>query len=705
MTALTIGLVGSADSGFPRFDVSIVPGQNYDPQGRLIIVAYRRHGDETWVVDGIAFTDADGNASIELLVALADGEWDIRAQAKDPENPAEDPISGTLLFTVNRAPEAPVMPPSLDEWAEESVNGRFGYLACMVIGTEPKLGEDLGRILPINNPKPAVIYSLSGEGSAGVTIDVDTGMIEVIDQEAFATPGVRKLTITASNAAGESSVTVPFRVVERQDRHWFVDATSGSDDNDGQTPSRAFKTVDQAGWARRNDWGDRATIYLKRGGVYISSTGIRIHSGTTWTAYGDPAEAQPHVVVEGSVGVYQDKREVNFRIEDIHLSAAVRCFEGRDADRLTLLRAKFSGSTSDAENGGAVYAHGYSNFRMLHCDVADGISGDGVYLRKLGLADRTSVNRILYCSFGVPRGGSSDNLQITSERKDGMECYDVEVAHCTFKQDDSTDSTKGNLVIEGCNGFLVQQNRFSGRYFCASILSDCGTVRDNWLAFANLDKNSFALGSGGQRHTRQQRWLLNTLVASTWGMSLSGFKDPDGGWQRIDYEIHLNTFRGNTGMMKIDRPMSGAVRFNVAEFNGDATITRRAAGRTIAEGDVYTNYIGQPNWFNTAVGPAVAASPTLTGDLMFGKTVRVEVPVIEGTETSVIWLINDQPVSEPGSSELVVPVVIDNLWMPAFAKAPTLGASIIYTDTDGNRTIVPVRLPDGSTAGVLASAS
>ena len=45
-----------------------------------------------------------------------------------------------------------------DEWAEESVNGRFGYLACMVIGTEPKLGEDLGRILPINNPKPAVIY-------------------------------------------------------------------------------------------------------------------------------------------------------------------------------------------------------------------------------------------------------------------------------------------------------------------------------------------------------------------------------------------------------------------------------------------------------------------------------------------------------------------------------------------------------------------
>lgn len=705
MTDLKVSGPTPGSDAHPQFALSLTPGLQYNRAGHMIIIAFRQRDAENWTTNGVAFTDTDGATSFTITSFLNDGDWEVRAQAKDPADPNQTLVSPVLAFNISRPAAPPLMPPSWESWDEESEAGRYGVLGCMTITTTPQRGAEVGRILPLVPSKPPSVFSLSGDGSAGLTINVTSGMIEVMDHEEFLVPGLRHLTVTATNSEGEASTTVPFRVVHTQPRQWFVDdGAAGSDENDGTTPERAFKTIERAISARRSEWEGPSTIFLKRGASFPCSGGLRIHSSTTWTSYGDPAEPSPHVLFEGKVGVYQDQRAKDFRIEDIDFSGAVRCFEGRGAADVTLLRVMFSSNHDNGKDGNALYAHGYSNFRLLHSTVADGINGDGVYLRKLGLSDRSSVNKILYCVFGIPRGGASDNLQITSERKDGMGCYDVQIAHCAFHHERSSDSTKGNLVLEGCTGFLIEGNNFSGRYFCASILSKQGTVRNNTLSFADLDQNSFALGSAGLGNTGQQRWLYNRIVASNWGMALSGYKDPESGWQRYDYDVLLNTLAGNRAVMKIDRPMSGSVRFNLAQFNGDATITRRGAGRKIANGGASREYMGQSNWFNVDAGPTVTNVAQLTGTFAVNGKVVVDFPQIEEATVEVIWLLNNRPVEGVGGAEWTVPPAENDPWMPVFASGATIGAAVIYADHAGNRTIVPACLSDGSTAALIAPA-
>ncbi|QIG71422.1 pectin lyase fold domain-containing protein [Rhizobium phage RHph_TM40] len=666
---------------------------------RIIVYEYRVFGNTEWIVDGSELSDISGNSTHVFQDVLEDGTYQFRVTAGTVASGFIEIISNTISVTTDKPNEAPQMPPSYTTWVDSEKNGKYGYLGYMYITQGAASGTSVGRVLALNSPKPAVTYSIDDVDFA---IDASTGMITLVNSAKAA--GTYYVTITASNIAGSQSTIVPITLVPTAGltRTYFVDSVNGDDSlNNGKTPATPFKTFGKANGIRGADVFSTYITMYKRGTVYdtpTTTTGHALRNYTTIQAYGDPSQPPPHFITTVpsgfAIGASVSGTLTNVILKDLKITGTQRAISLTDGTGSTFLRLQIE---KNSQYGNGIYLHGFVNSNIYHCTLVDGIDGDGMYLRKW------RQGRVRWCKFGIPTGTGADNLQITSERKSGMEPADVEVSDNIFRHSVLSNALKGNCVIEGASRVLFERNDCEGNYFCLSSLSSLVTVRDNYLRGAILNDNSFGIGTGAIIHTRDQRWIFNRIEGNWFAMALSGYDDPDGGWQRMDYEILYNHTRKNKAFFKQDRPATGFVTDNIAEQNNNNGFSGSggaATGYTNASGTFvtpdYPAFTKGPNFVNSVTTTDPVVKPTISGTMTAGSTLTVTVPEIAGATSVVQWLINDQKVlNETGLTFIIPAGQVVNPNMPTYRNTPTVSCAVVYTLSNGATVAVPARYDDG----------
>lgn len=646
------------------------------------------------MVDGVAkatvFSDGSGVWSASLS-GLPGGQVSITAC---------EIISASLPglpITVRYA--APIMPPSYTNW--NGANEAFGYLGNMLVEANAANGTKIGRVLVVNDARPAPTYTISGD-VAGLAINSSTGMISVADGSQLLA-ATRTITITATNPYGSASTTVQLPVVSVTANVWYVDAANGSDANAGNLPSLALKTASAA----RPKQG---TVYWKRGGTWTDDS-IALRTNGVHAAYGDPADAAPWINspnVYGAapviVGGNYSTSVINTSVSDLKISGTERCFyhngDGttNGTNAVKIIRCTFTGNTSTADSAKGVYlkslTHGAVTIR--HCRV-ENYNGDGVYLVKCGSASGEYLNEIAYNFIDSPIGSGADCLQIANENDISIKSYDFWVHHNTMKNA-SANSQKGNAVLENTYRTLFEENDCEGRHFCLSSIGFNATVRYNRLTKSDLANDAAALVVGESNNFGKQRWVGNLLENNWVALGILGYNDPAGGWNRYDMEIFFNTSRNNLRHYRQNRPASGRLQYNVGELNtNNAMVADAGNGQNIATGGDYTTYTMTPNYINSAAGPAIS-TPSISGIVQVGQTVSMPTGY-----DGYFWCINDVPVDGAMSRTFVVPNGNpDNLNVPVTMKSARLSAFAIKTDASGNTSVAPATFADGSKTSVIS---
>jgi hypothetical protein len=209
-------------------------------------------------------------------------------------------------------------------------------------------------------------------------------------------PGSYVATLTVTEPGGATyQYEQPIQVQSFGGTTYYVSSSSGSDANDGASPSRALRTLDEA-TARL---GTNRRILLKRGDTWRVSSGIWIEDpgpgiiGAYFNSDGsdDLSRPKPHIVITGggsgiSCGWVQAS---DWRIMDVRVSAeGYTTSWGVDlgwdgAYRWLVLRVETDGF--DVGIGCTASGTAFVENVMAECDVHD-IVGIGVYLAGARLA-------------------------------------------------------------------------------------------------------------------------------------------------------------------------------------------------------------------------------------------------------------------------------------------------------------------------------
>ncbi|WP_326894592.1 hypothetical protein U8P73_36265 (plasmid) [Rhizobium beringeri] len=251
---------------------------------------------------------------------------------------------------------------------------------------------------------------------------------------------------------------------------------------------------------------------------------------------------------------------------------------------------------TDGINRQPFYTTQVTGLVLRHNWVPANSYGDNVYCRGLKNAE------FAYNLLETPLGGAADNMQITSERNVLYPCSDVWIHHNTMVNVGGT-SSKGNCVIEGCVRALVENNDFSGLYFCMSSVATFNTIRNNRMSKATYSSNSFTMGIGSAYDTGEQSWHDNRLSSpGNRAFSISGTGEASGAplWSRYDLEINDNISVGHTTFFHQNRLMSGYFQYNVGQNNVSNTVS---GVTTVATGGDYTTRTVTPNFLNAGEGP------------------------------------------------------------------------------------------------------
>ncbi len=661
------------------------------------------------------------NSAGQLVEALpvrsaVAGETDIVGRPVTPVDVAEDARGVPVRFvtgksTLNSAGQVvdtipvsggvvlPIMPPSYTEW-NGALEG-FGYLGNMRIAAGSPNGTQIGRILALNHSMSSPKYSLSGD-VAGLAIDENTGMISVSDSSQIVA-ATRTVTVTATKGSSSTSTTIQIPIVGVVTNVWYVDAVNGNDANVGNLPNVALKTATAAR-------AKQGTVYWKRGGVWTDDA-LTLRTNGRHYAYGDPADEMPWinssaafgaapVIVSGSMAT----NVINTEVSDLRIAGTQRCFyhngDGttNGTSTVKIIRCRFGGNGPGASaNGVYLRALTHGAIAVRHCQFDDGLNGDGLYIFRCGSSAGLFLNEVAYNHFGIPGGGAADNLQIANENNLSERSYDFWIHHNTFKHDATSNSTKGNVVLENSYRILFEDNVCDGRYFCVSSIGFNYTIRNNVLRHAEYSGDGAALLIGESNNFGDQRWVGNVLENNWVALGMMGYNDPAGGWNRYDMEIFFNTSRNNLRHYRQNRPASGRLQYNVGEANANNAMVGEGNGLNVATGGDYATYTTTPNYLNSGAGPVITA-PTIEGTVQAGQTVTMPTGY-----DGYFWCINDVPVDGATSRTFVVPSGSpDNLNVPLAMKSARLSAFAIKTDASGNTSIAPATFADGSKTSLIA---
>ncbi|MBY3231828.1 hypothetical protein [Rhizobium laguerreae] len=532
---------------------------------------------------------------------------------------------------------APTMPPSYTQ--RSGADEKWGFLDFMVTEAGAAVNSSIGRVLVTNAPSPNAVYSMTGD-TAGLAIVPDTGLIYVTNGSLL-TVGIRTITVTATNLAGSASTTIRIAVVGTATNVIYIDPTAGDDSNTGTKPSQAIKT-----WAARTSKGSGTKTYAIRRGTVLDAAMVLANNETV-RCYGDPALPAPKVITTSAFGLTGTDL-VGATVQDVDISANQRAVHINRGTNFKAFRCVFRVPT-DGTNRAPFYTTQLTGLVFRHNWVPANSYGDNVYCRGLKNAE------LAYNLLETPLGSTSDNMQITTERNALYPSSDVWIHHNTMVNVGGT-SAKGNCVIEGCVRALVENNDFSGLYFCMSSVAAFNTIRNNRMAKATYSSNSFTMGIGSAYDTGEQSWYDNRLSSpGNRAFSISGTGEAAGAplWSRYDLEINDNIGEGHTTFFHQNRLMSGYFQYNVGQNNVSNTVS---GVTTVATGGDYTTRTVTPNFLNAGEGPVCLERARITGLVQEGQTVTVSEPVFAGAVSlQYQWRLNGKYIDGATDQSFTIP--------------------------------------------------
>jgi hypothetical protein len=343
----------------------------------------------------------------------------------------------------------------------------------------------------------------------------------------------------------------------------YVDP-KGSDTADGLTPATAWATLGKAA-AAATALPTGVHLLLKRGGAWSEI----LSPPSDWCTVGAYGEGARPVVGVGQDYGCDENGKSGFRVEGLQFRDwKMRGFNNFGFNSHMLWDCEIGPiAAGQAEtNRGGVTSRSFRNFYIGACHVHD-VVGDDVFLQTTkGGWVISEGNR-----YDPATGAEADNFQLSDNqgaqvRLSGDQ-YDMRGAN----------SGKGNVVITGNAGTVIEDFIAYGLNFCIGLNGDNMVVRRGKMSSARLNAYSWGVGVGEATSVRQH--LYEDLVVSdcSRGVSISGIGGGvDSGPDRADIVVRRVTVQSCDTGLWIDRPTSGdfsGVTFLDCKVNVDSRTT------------------------------------------------------------------------------------------------------------------------------------
>jgi hypothetical protein len=202
------------------------------------------------------------------------------------------------------------------------------------------------------------------------------------------------------------------------------------------------------------------------------------------------------------------------------------------------------------------------NLVMRDCSVRN-VRGDGLY------ATAIKGGMIENCSFSVTAGDGADAVQFAFERDETNISRDIWLRGNILVHDRDSASSKGGLVCERTENYLVENCLIEGPNFGFSSIGTGAVVRSCLMRGAILNDYSFGYGVSEQHHLSDHHLYDCWIENCNRGVSFSAFGDNDvegdgvSGFRRTDMVVHDTIFNECDTAIFADRPWSGALYRNI----------------------------------------------------------------------------------------------------------------------------------------------
>lgn len=354
------------------------------------------------------------------------------------------------------------LPPSYDQW--EGKGQRFGYLDCLSVGEESPIGFNLGKIIESTFQD---VWEIRGQ-TQGFKINKNGNLIKTVG---FIKSGTRYIQFIKNN---KYATTLPVVVYSDKDQTLFFSDT-GNDKNDGLQPHKPKKTLTTT----------NLICCLERGSKFTGR--IKLKDNQTIRSWGSPHKASP--LIQGFVSADKVK---NVTVKDINVDARGKFrhpMAFTKVKNLNVFRCTVKNNEHHKNSAGLRLDNTSGTATVLFFKTVN-IDGDGIY--GVGVEHAN----ISWAKLSSPTGRAADNIQFTHEGNDKLRCKNVKICHCLCLQDERSPSTKGAIVLEGVNQYLIEKNVVEGKYFGIGVSGGVGEIRNNVVRRGGLHNGQDTWGIG-----------------------------------------------------------------------------------------------------------------------------------------------------------------------------------------------------------------
>jgi polysaccharidase protein len=342
---------------------------------------------------------------------------------------------------------------------------------------------------------------------------------------------------------------------------YHLDASSGSDSNDGLQPDRAWQSLDRLNQARLEP-GD--IVLFRRGGTWKGQVTLkasgRAGQPIMFSAYGtgqDPVLSDGRNGIDGNGQSHVVVRNLQIRNTT---GAAIQSAgsTGWHIDRVVIDRSGLGHDGKNKEFAGIQFWK--SRDLTIENSVLTNVRGDGIWGWEIrGL-------KILKTRIEACQGVAADNVHLYMPR-------DFEIRGNTFSMEGKTDSGKGNLHSQAGTDGVVEDNVFRGGNFGVGMTDNNLVVRNNRFFNHNKEKWSAAIIVSEVYDVKNNVFAGNSVVNANMGIYIFSMRDK---YSRESFRIRDNVFEAiRRAAVVIETPISGEFTDNILRNSpGAAVITR-----------------------------------------------------------------------------------------------------------------------------------
>lgn len=340
---------------------------------------------------------------------------------------------------------------------------------------------------------------------------------------------------------------------------FHVDASAGSDSNDGLAPDRAWKNLAKVNEAQLKS-GD--SILLRRGetwtGPVVLKWSGRPGRPITIAAYGtgpDPTLSGGRAGIEGNGQSHIVVRDIQIRNMTgpairVHGSAGWRI------DHVTIDRTGLGHDGRNHDFAGVQFWK--SRDLVVENSTFTNVRGDCIWGWEVARI-KLIKNRVEACE-----GAAADNVHLYAPRG-------FEIRGNYFSMEGKTDSGKGNLHSEAGSDGVVEGNVLRGGNYGVGMADSNLIVRNNQFFNHDKEKWSAAIIVSAAYDVKDNVFSDNTVVKANMGVYILSLKDKH---KRENFQIRDNVFESiRRAVLVVESPISG-------EFTGN--VLRNSPGATVA---------------------------------------------------------------------------------------------------------------------------